>query len=188
LRTKHEATAKINATCTNGTYTFTRTESRGFQIFFAIIFGDTYAPANASVTFPIGTLTTPALTITNALSVSHACRFNVYLSDLYGRIHTQKQAILVACRSVFSTTSAQLYPFLTKLACRKQVLQVKGHLKWSHEPTSIFAYCSSLGGPTRIAPPEVRVQSSCRSLSHKRVSIRRPLSRFPRSGISSERV
>jgi hypothetical protein len=65
LRTKREATAKISA---NGTYTFTRTESPGFQTFTAIFFGDTYAPADASVSLTIGTLTT-TLTVTNALPV-----------------------------------------------------------------------------------------------------------------------
>jgi len=65
LRTKREATAKISA---NGTYTFTRTESPGFQTFTAIFFGDTYAPADASVSLTIGTLTT-TLTVTNALPI-----------------------------------------------------------------------------------------------------------------------
>jgi hypothetical protein len=66
LRTKREATAKINA---NGTYAFTRTESPGLQTFSAIFFGDTYAPADASVSLTVGTLTTTTLTVTNALPV-----------------------------------------------------------------------------------------------------------------------
>ncbi len=53
-------TANTTTTTTNGTYTFTTSESQGLYTYSAIFFGDTYAPANAAVSLTVGTPTPPS--------------------------------------------------------------------------------------------------------------------------------
>ena len=52
----HWSAANTTTTATNGTYTFTRSESaRGVYTYQAVFFGDTYAPANSAVSLTVGT-------------------------------------------------------------------------------------------------------------------------------------
>jgi hypothetical protein len=64
----HWSSAGTTTTATNGTYTFTRSESaQGVYWYQAVFAGDTtYGPSNASVSLTVGTLTPTTLTITTS--------------------------------------------------------------------------------------------------------------------------